>query len=241
MAYGIPTSAIPIDLSSGNVSNEYFNMYIKALRKYERSTTKKMEKFDEPLLSMPSDSRSSSSMMAGSADGASLPVQDKFVSTPSNNDVLIGKGKFYQYHKGNVRFRFLVEEHRERYENAERHDKNPLCQEVVDLIKSRGGRFLKRIETTDSVSFSTLWVEVSDPEACKKTSMCFRSQKRAAKLKKESDHIVDDEKNSKPTLPDKVKRSVFDVIEGDDDDKCIARMLCLEQQQEQKTPEEFFG
>ena len=190
MAYGIPTSAIPIDLSSGTVSKEYFTTYIKAWREYERSTTKKMEKYDELLLSMPSDSRSSSSMMAGSADTASLPVQDTFVSTPSNNDVLIGKGKFFQYHTGNVRFRYLVEEHRERYENAERHDKNPLCQEVVDLIKSRGGRFLKRTETTDSVSFPTLWVEVSGREARKKTSMCFRSQKRAAKLKKESDRNV---------------------------------------------------
>mmetsp|Transcript_54196 Transcript_54196/g.131503 ORF Transcript_54196/g.131503 Transcript_54196/m.131503 type:complete len:665 (+) Transcript_54196:211-2205(+) len=245
MAYGIPTSVLPIDLFDGTVSKEYFDIYMKAIREYERSTTKKMEKHETQLLSMPSDSQTSSPAMASSAGAASLPSQDGFVSTPSNHDVLIGKGKFFQYHTGNVRFRFLVEEYREQYENAERQNKNPLCQEVVDLIKSRGGRFLKIRETTDgdgSISSSTLWVEVLDAEARRKTSMCFRSQKRAAKLKKESDDMEgNDEKNSKQTLTNKVKRSVFDVIGDDDDDKCRVRMLCLEQKQAKKAQDGLFG
>jgi hypothetical protein len=63
------------------------------------------------------------------------------------NDVLLGRGAPIINHEGNVRFRKLVNERKSRYLNSIRHqDKNDVAQEIVNLIDSRGGRFLLKVE-----------------------------------------------------------------------------------------------
>lgn len=65
--------------------------------------------------------------------------------------VLLGRGKPFQSHYGNIRLHKLVNENREQYLGASRDEKNSIAKSIVQNIK-RGtdgepsGRFLKRAD-----------------------------------------------------------------------------------------------
>lgn len=66
------------------------------------------------------------------------------VNKPGKNDVILGRGKPFQQWAGNQFMLSLVDCFRERYHAAERAQKNKIIQEVMDIIKGRGGRFLRK-------------------------------------------------------------------------------------------------
>jgi len=61
-------------------------------------------------------------------------------------DVLCGnRGARKTYrHTGNQRFRVVVEMRLERYNNASRRDKSELVKEIVHVVRSYGGNFVRR-------------------------------------------------------------------------------------------------
>ena len=95
------------------------------------------------------------------------------------NDVLLGRGKLIQEHTGNRRFRQIVENHREEYENTRALEKTLLASRIVEILKQSGGRFLKQ--------YGTCWGEVDDDTARDKVGHSFRNKRRAENEKKGKD------------------------------------------------------
>ena len=68
------------------------------------------------------------------------------IPKPGKNDVILGRGKPFQNWPGNQFMLSLCDCYRERYHAAERAQKNCIIDEVKDIIKGRGGRFLRKYE-----------------------------------------------------------------------------------------------
>jgi hypothetical protein len=98
------------------------------------------------------------------------------INVPGPRDVLLGRGKLTQEHTGNLRFRHIVENHREMYENARKLDKTRLASKIVEILQQTGGRFLER----DCAG----WAEVDDETARFKVSHSFRNKRLAENQKK---------------------------------------------------------
>ena len=92
------------------------------------------------------------------------------VDLPGTSDVLLGRGKQCNEHKGNVKFRSLVDARQTEYENASVQEKKSIAAEIVAAIKKEHGRFLKK-EKGD------WWVVASDAEACNKANTLFRTER----------------------------------------------------------------
>ena len=80
------------------------------------------------------------------------------IDMPGVGDVLVGKGKPFQQHPGNVRLRQLVELHVDKYKAAKKGDKTTITRGIVETITKNSGRFLKK----DSDGW---WVEVTRDDA----------------------------------------------------------------------------
>ncbi|KAG7369630.1 hypothetical protein IV203_027376 [Nitzschia inconspicua] len=90
----------------------------------------------------------------------------------SNFDVLFGRGKVKD-HYGNIYLHKLIAMNQDRYEAAERWEKTVIAEEIVSIIRDRGGRFLK----PSKVNAIQTW-EVVDIEAAReKVSHTFRSRR----------------------------------------------------------------
>jgi len=96
--------------------------------------------------------------------------QSRFVECPRHEDCLFGRGRNTMKHPGNVAMRSLLEEKRVRYARAAHQKKSEIAWEVVNEIKTGGGRFLKELDTR----FFTL---VDNETARKKISIAFRDSK----------------------------------------------------------------
>lgn len=100
------------------------------------------------------------------------------ITQPTRFDVLLGRGKPYQGHAGNIRLHKVVDLYKPRYSQARRHEKTEIAEEIVQFVKTPGGaskpagRFLKRVENEE------LWVEVSDSIARDKVSHALRGKPR---------------------------------------------------------------
>jgi len=107
---------------------------------------------------------------AESKSGISYSMEPVLV--PGELDILLGRGRGAQNHKGNIHYRQVVETFRSRYEQIpQKGAKTQLIREVVAVIYDNGGRFLKQ----DGFG---RWIPV-DPEVARdKVSHSFRNQKR---------------------------------------------------------------
>ena len=96
---------------------------------------------------------------------------------PTSKDVLLGRGRPFQFHVGNLRLAALIDQHRSRYTEAGSTygKKNIICDEIVDLIHESGGRFLKQ---KDSNNPPEGWEVVRMDVARDKVSHSFRTTKR---------------------------------------------------------------
>jgi len=101
-----------------------------------------------------------------------IPYSMEPVLVPGELDILLGRGRGAQNHKGNIHYRQVVETFRSRYEQIpQKGAKTQLIREVVAVIYDNGGRFLK-------LDGFGRWIPV-DPEVARdKVSHSFRNQKR---------------------------------------------------------------
>ena len=62
------------------------------------------------------------------------------------NDVIQGRGTGTAVYEGNVKFRNLIKEYKEEYMSADtkRHMKAAIANKVLNEIRSRGGRFVRK-------------------------------------------------------------------------------------------------
>jgi hypothetical protein len=91
---------------------------------------------------------------------------------PSIHDVLLGRGRPYQDHPGNIRMASRIDGLRGEYHFAPRMKKKEMSELVVKRIKESSGRFLKRSPSLNA------WEEVNDSVARGKASQGFRTQIR---------------------------------------------------------------
>ena len=89
------------------------------------------------------------------------------IVSPQRFDVIFGRGKSATGHTGNLRAGYLIEMHRQAYEEAGKLAKTKISSKIVDMIHQSKGRFLKRQKG--------VWVEVSDEVARDKISHFFRN------------------------------------------------------------------
>ena len=93
------------------------------------------------------------------------------IDLPGRDDVLVGKGKPFQDHRGNVVLRQLVELRLEEYNAARKGDKTTFTRDVVQLVK---GRFVKKDK-------DGWWEEVSEAYAREKVVRVFGSLRMKSK------------------------------------------------------------
>lgn len=90
-------------------------------------------------------------------------------------DVLCGRGRGPAGHTGNVRFHELIAEKRMPYLTCtDRKEKANICEEIIDVVKRSGGRFLKKISGSGSKTSPKLWKIVDDAKAKAKTGQALR-------------------------------------------------------------------
>jgi len=87
-------------------------------------------------------------------------------------DVLCGRGGATNSHIGNRSFRELVDKHRNEYLKAKKRDKPSVASYVVDLVRERGGRFLRKANVL--LEGRTAWFDIGDVKAVEKTCQALR-------------------------------------------------------------------
>jgi hypothetical protein len=93
------------------------------------------------------------------------------VIVPGPFDVLLGRGRLCQENGGNVRYRFMIEQEKGRYDKASKTDKTRIAKAIVTKIKELTGLFLK-----DDPGAG--WVLVEDVVARAKIAQLFRSVRK---------------------------------------------------------------
>lgn len=94
------------------------------------------------------------------------------IRSPNQHDVLCGRGGGINSHAGNRVFREYVAERRLDYNLAgSKADKALVAKLVMELVTSKGGRFLQRDSTGGIGSW---WVEIDEIKAMAKTSQALR-------------------------------------------------------------------
>lgn len=67
-----------------------------------------------------------------------------------HNDVLLGRGAASINYVGNVLFREIVRERREEYlSTAKRQTKDNIAREIIDVVNSRNGRFVRKVASSE--------------------------------------------------------------------------------------------
>ena len=109
------------------------------------------------------------------------PSAQAQILSPLASDILLGRGKPYQEHPGNVRFLRVIILYRDRYLRTQRReDKASIADEIVDLLKmdrNDPGRFLKRLESGEGG-----WVEVNNKIARDKVCHALRAKRGERKM-----------------------------------------------------------
>lgn len=128
------------------------------------------------------------------------PVQ--YIRDIQPGDVLCGRGGATNSHSGNRAFRSLVKQYQPAYLKAKKREKPAVASIVVDIIRKKGGRFLRR-SNTDSQG-SVLWVDIGDERAREKTCQALREGapdiRRRQKVGEHSDDSVETGSEEAPEL-----------------------------------------
>lgn len=115
----------------------------------------------------------------------------KMTDLPSNNDVLLGKGKPIQEFCGNQRLCARIDDHLGQYNMKSKSEKTALAADIVNKVRMSNGHFLSKE--------SGIWTEVSDDVARDKVSHMFRHQRqkgRATSKGPESQSCLREDRNS---------------------------------------------
>ena len=97
------------------------------------------------------------------------------IMNPRDIDILCGRGGGSNRHPGNKAFLKLVESKKSDYRSCRKTDKLSMAKSIVELIKSKGTRFLRKGEE------NTGWFEIDDQAAYLKTSQALREVPRKPK------------------------------------------------------------
>eukprot|EP00934_Nitzschia_sp_Nitz4_P008950 Nitzschia sp. Nitz4//scaffold18_size181773//8608//10629//NITZ4_001890-RA/size181773-snap-gene-0.254-mRNA-1//1//CDS//3329539936//8940//frame0 len=102
--------------------------------------------------------------MAGHVGDTSL-----YVVVPVSSDVLLGRGKPFQEHFGNLRYHALLDQYQNLYERVKKFDKMKITQRIIEIVRESQGRFL--------VQEGAGWVAVNDEVGRAKIAHGFRTRR----------------------------------------------------------------
>jgi hypothetical protein len=106
-----------------------------------------------------------------------VPPRPNFsIATPTNNDVLLGRGGLSNNHPGNKMFRNIVHRHKSDYVIASKAVKPRIARRIVHALRNTNTldppcRFLKKCPTQPN-----MWFDVGDREFIMKTSQTLRDK-----------------------------------------------------------------
>ena len=89
-------------------------------------------------------------------------------------DILCGRGAAVNFHHGNHVFRDMVKEYQTVYLCSKRSDKPRIAAELMELVRSKGGRFLRRIKTTYNGQSRFAWEEIGQRRRYEKVCQALR-------------------------------------------------------------------
>jgi hypothetical protein len=121
-----------------------------------------------PLSPLPSES-SVSALTSREDDLLATSIQI------NDTDVLCGRGGA-KTHPGNVSFRTLIGKYQHTYLMANKaRVRGEIATGIVAEIKSKGGRFLRRLENEEGINLD-VWIEIDDKAAQAKTRQALRER-----------------------------------------------------------------
>jgi hypothetical protein len=88
-------------------------------------------------------------------------------------DVLCGRGAPTNYHSGNAYLRKLVLEYQTEYLCSKRSDKPAIAWKLLDMVTSRGGRFVRRNKAQKGTS-NFAWECLTEKQAYEKICQALR-------------------------------------------------------------------
>ena len=141
--------------------------------------------------------------------------------TPTSHDILSGRGGAANWHPGNQQLRQWIEERAFGRDGACVKDKISYVNEVFQLVKKHGGRFLKQHQRIHQ------WVEVSEEEALAKIGQGFRDHKKLNwHLFQNNNNSVDHKQNQQEVLSP--------LEQGAKRQKTSSHLMQQQQQQQQQ-------
>eukprot|EP00529_Nitzschia_sp_RCC80_P022304 CAMPEP_0113451484 /NCGR_PEP_ID=MMETSP0014_2-20120614/6361_1 /TAXON_ID=2857 /ORGANISM="Nitzschia sp." /LENGTH=478 /DNA_ID=CAMNT_0000342839 /DNA_START=182 /DNA_END=1618 /DNA_ORIENTATION=- /assembly_acc=CAM_ASM_000159 len=131
-------------------------------------------------------------------------AQGDRVDYPSMNDVLLGRGRPYQYHPGNVHLANLIKARREEYNSADRWQKTVISYDVARMVADNGGRFLQRQDSG--------WKVVDQGVARDKVASSFRVRVRLLDSNRTSEDTSSNHRQKRSKMEDNTFRPPNDRI-----------------------------
>jgi hypothetical protein len=159
MTFGIPNTTFPVSLG-GHITVDTHKQWCAERQRMECPPS---ESPDEPYASNGEGGNSSNDNKGGRTV---LPVA---------KDVLLGRGRPFQEHPGNLGYAHMIESNRSRYDLCKKLEKTALTKEIVQLVHKSGGRFLKQDGSN--------WIQVTDLVARDKVSHGFRNRRAVTTAK----------------------------------------------------------
>lgn len=114
------------------------------------------------------------------ADQAATPANR--ITVLNEHDVLLGRGSGFSDYRGNQAFRDLIDDYKVEYNSSSRFDpKKKIAAEIVDIVQSRGGRFLRLVNTEqdmESIVEEGIWEEAPEKAAQEKVKQGLREKRK---------------------------------------------------------------
>ena len=174
-SFGIPQHALPQDLESGRDTPTDLLSYLGEQVEIERRRIKEEEQevelsgdYEEEGLTSPRRGKKKKKCVSENPK----PRRKKLIAVATFKDVLLGRGKPYQIHPGNVYLNQAVLRLLSQYQKADKKEKKQISLDVIQEIQEKhGGRFLRR----DTEINRDMWEEVSTALALEKVAHGFRT------------------------------------------------------------------
>lgn len=109
----------------------------------------------------------------------------EWVTSIRPSDVLFGRGSGPNDHEGNILFRKMVKERKSEYMSTNhRQTKSNIAHDIVNAVRARNGRFLKKAEPKDISRLGIpegvdAWLCVDEPTILEKAKQALRQKEKA--------------------------------------------------------------
>lgn len=106
---------------------------------------------------------------------SSSPLRTSYIFRLRPYDVLCGRGVPNKVGQGNKFFKELVRKDQLEYISCRRNEKPPIATNIIEIVRSRGGRFLRRVRVTEPGAHDRYgWTELAENRIYEKVCQALR-------------------------------------------------------------------